>query len=397
MTKAPEHPTSPETRDQTNLSGSRAIDGVSENTASIPVVGPGAKGRRDRRDDLVDPSLTAPPARTSRRALIMNSIISAAALTSAVAVASPVENGMEMPNEDVNLLALGQKLDRLRSQYVVQRAKDAKKKALFEAEVEAATGIKRNDAPDRSQDKSGYWKKRSELATAASTSDPDFTEWEKLIDRLSVLVQPIFGCTAKTAAGLAVQANAASMACEELWDDECVGNEGSLEVERVFIEAVCRYAGIAPYALSDVSLQPTIASDDEALILLGHQLAEAWRALGDACSTLSVAEGKIFDWRHLNPEPHPDEAPQQQAYQQAIQAWRDREAEAERLSGYDKAKEGEDRANDEVSRFLDAIRNTPARNMYGLIAKARAAEQTQDSDLAWSVIDDLVGMKAAAA
>jgi hypothetical protein len=66
----------------------------------------------------------------------------------------------------------------------------------------------------------------------------------------------------------------------------------------------------------------------------------------------------------------------------------------EKQCGYDEAIEAQDVAHDEISHLNDVLSATPARSVRGLVAKARAAETTKDSDLAWSVIDDLVAMEA---
>jgi hypothetical protein len=79
-------------RDNTNLSASRALDGNSENAASIPTVDRPAIGRSDSGAEVVNPSALAPPARpssTSRRGFLMNTIVSAASLATATAVTVP--------------------------------------------------------------------------------------------------------------------------------------------------------------------------------------------------------------------------------------------------------------------------------------------------------------------
>ena len=53
-------------------------------------------------------------------------------------------------------------------------------------------------------------------------------------------------------------------------------------------------------------------------------------------------------------------------------------------------------ANKELNRLINALCETPARSIEGLIAKARAADslKASDDDLAWSIVDDLLAMKA---
>jgi hypothetical protein len=77
--------------DPTNLSGSRALDVISESTASIPAIDTPTIRRSDNGSEVINPSPIAPPARPSRRGFLMNSIVSGAALASAIATATAVE------------------------------------------------------------------------------------------------------------------------------------------------------------------------------------------------------------------------------------------------------------------------------------------------------------------
>lgn len=82
-----------------------------------------------------------------------------------------------------------------------------------------------------------------------SNGDERDAQFDRLTQRLADLVRPIIeNYTPTSLAGFAVQARAASVACSEYWDPGMRDHkhEGSLDVERVFIEAVCRYAGVAP-------------------------------------------------------------------------------------------------------------------------------------------------------
>ncbi len=74
--------------DQINLSPSRTSGGVSAETAAIPAVDPPADRRRDKAAENIKDSPTAPLAHVSRRGLIMNSIVSAAAVATATAIPS---------------------------------------------------------------------------------------------------------------------------------------------------------------------------------------------------------------------------------------------------------------------------------------------------------------------
>jgi len=86
---------------------------------------------------------------------------------------------------------------------------------------------------------------RKHRASNEPHPDPDLTQWQALNNRLVALVKPLFALTARTPAGLAIQTKAATMACQDLWDIKAETEAPPLDVERVFIEAVCRYSGIA--------------------------------------------------------------------------------------------------------------------------------------------------------
>jgi hypothetical protein len=90
MTNLPKRPTTgtADGAKQTILSGSRTLDGVSENATTIPAVAPHTKPCSDNADESANHPSTAPPAQTSRRGFIMNSIVSAAAVASATAIPS---------------------------------------------------------------------------------------------------------------------------------------------------------------------------------------------------------------------------------------------------------------------------------------------------------------------
>lgn len=85
MTSKPTHP-APERLSETILSGSRVLGGSSENVVAIPAVDPAANRRSDNKGEVADPSPIAPPARSSRRGFLMNSILSIASLASATAI-----------------------------------------------------------------------------------------------------------------------------------------------------------------------------------------------------------------------------------------------------------------------------------------------------------------------
>jgi hypothetical protein len=74
---------------QTNLSPSRALDGNSANAASIPAVDTAADRRSDSGNGTGNRDCIAPPAQTSRRGFLMNTMVSAASLATGTAVFVP--------------------------------------------------------------------------------------------------------------------------------------------------------------------------------------------------------------------------------------------------------------------------------------------------------------------
>jgi membrane peptidoglycan carboxypeptidase len=94
-------------------------------------------------------------------------------------------------------------------------------------------------------------KRDFEAALAQEKDDPD-DDVNAAMYQLGRLFKPIFASTASTKEGLAVQAAAAATACSELWDkdDGYDSDPTTWEVERVFIEAVCRHTGVAHPAVT---------------------------------------------------------------------------------------------------------------------------------------------------
>jgi hypothetical protein len=86
MTKSPAQPSASERANQTILSGSRTLDGISADLTTIPAVDPHTNRCSDSADESENHPRIAPSARTSRRGFIMNSFVSAAAIASATAI-----------------------------------------------------------------------------------------------------------------------------------------------------------------------------------------------------------------------------------------------------------------------------------------------------------------------
>jgi hypothetical protein len=101
-----------------------------------------------------------------------------------------------------------------------------------------------------------------------SDPNPDDKEVDEASGRIAALMPPIFSKTATTRDGLAVQAAAAAIACRELWDgvgDWSSSDNPSWQVERPFIEAVCRHTGVAHPVIDTkrVEVGATLADEPE--------------------------------------------------------------------------------------------------------------------------------------
>jgi hypothetical protein len=156
---------------------------------------------------------------------------------------------------DAELLRLGEQLDRVIADYHAQQLEDRAEREPFEAKVELVTGIARRNAPawnDESPAAVAYWDARGAVSkTTPNGDDSDADEespWTHIHDRLYPIVDDILSRRAQTIAGLAVQARAVVMAMADPWDGEGERHE------RVFIESVCAFVGIAPEQLL---LRPT--------------------------------------------------------------------------------------------------------------------------------------------
>ena len=104
-------------------------------------------------------------------------------------VASPVGDSAIGTDEDPELIKLGKQLDLVVHRWVAQREVDRK------------------------------------------TPEDTDKAWKSIFDHLDSLVQLILAREARTKAGLAVQALAASFACQELWEVGNVDNEAPLDVD----------------------------------------------------------------------------------------------------------------------------------------------------------------------
>jgi hypothetical protein len=184
----------------------------------------------------------------SRRTLVATAaVLPALAVPAGAALAS---------DEDPELLALGVEFEKAAVDWVRQRRSDQVNNDEWDARVEAATGIPRDQAPkivvpaflEDHPDKSAVAYSRvwhriaDELYRGPNGEDLSELAWNDIHDRMWPLAKRIMGHRPKTLAGLAVLARAASFAREDWFDDE---HEKS-GTGRSIIEAMCAFCGVTP-------------------------------------------------------------------------------------------------------------------------------------------------------
>jgi hypothetical protein len=142
--------------DDTNLSASRVLDGVSENAASIPAITPPAIRRSDSGVRVIDPAAIAPPAQTSRRGFLMNTMVSAASLATAAAVVTPSIASAAPVLGDVSFPELVERFVVIHERWARHEAKskawsDKIDRLFFEATGVSPDGLLRADCRDPGQ------------------------------------------------------------------------------------------------------------------------------------------------------------------------------------------------------------------------------------------------------
>jgi hypothetical protein len=170
------------------------------------------------------------------------SILAGAAAAPIAALAS---NASGSPADtDAKILTLGAELEAVGNDWLLRTRRSQERRAALEERVFAATGIARADALPRDED-GEYWRVHDEIADDLPSDDPDLQEWVEIHGRLYPLAKEILSCRPRTAAGLAVQAQAIALFYGELWDDETLEVlEPADRYTRAFIESVCAFAGI---------------------------------------------------------------------------------------------------------------------------------------------------------
>jgi hypothetical protein len=150
--------------------------------------------------------------------------------------------------------------------------------------------------------------------------------------------------------------------------------------------AILAGAASVPIAAAAATSPALAGADDAELVRLATEVKAAYDELGDAIDVQSVAETRLFQWRDANPEPAKESA-----------SWIEWLRRDKRESGCDEAYAAEGAASDKLSAAIDALCETPARTIGGLIAKARLVEIDQDAlghRIGPSIIGDLLAMAA---
>jgi hypothetical protein len=184
------------------------------------------------------------PTNLSRRAILAGAA-SVPALTALPAEAAD--------NPDAELLALGSQLEPIIREWVVKRASDGPERAAWQAACERAgfPQIAFGSVPDDEwrayQDKRGHIRPDDEEEKELDEHGASVV-WNSIHERLEPLVEDILAYEAQTVAGLAIQARAMSVWHADLWD---TGVYDEADDHRVFIEAVCSFAGVQPVPLTE--------------------------------------------------------------------------------------------------------------------------------------------------
>jgi hypothetical protein len=155
--------------------------------------------------------------------------------------------------------------------------------------------------------------------------------------------------------------------------------------------AVLAGAITMPIAAAVTPVPALAEADDAELLRLAAEVKGAYDRLGDAITAYSVVEEKWFRWQRSNPEPDEESA--------ARSNWLEREESLSRESGLDDADAVQGLASDNLHTAIDTLRNTRARSLRGLSAKARLCEIDPDAlghFLRPSIINDLLALADAA-
>jgi hypothetical protein len=160
-------------------------------------------------------------------------------------------------------------------------------------------------------------------------------------------------------------------------------------------------------------------ASERKLLALEAEIYQAWEHLGS--KILETAENAQHEWNEQNPRPtmrdptkaesrtlrlgfandervpsFGEEYERDEAdHKRALAEWEARHEAAKEDTGYNLAHELEEEANERLDEAIMAMCDAPATTLEGLRCKARAAakvdDRNLDSDLAWSIVEDLAG------
>jgi hypothetical protein len=234
--------------DQTILSDMREIDGASEDAVTIPAINPIADRRSDIGQEVANTSAIAPPARTSRRGFLMNTMVSAASLATATAIAIPslAAQAATSTEGDAGLIMLGKQFDVAVKDVIAAREKlDTLSDIVYEAAEANATW------PDNQNDWSRDDAKHYFAALTAAQRDvggPPFTEADAALNeaygRTDEMSKMIGTLPAHTVEGLVVKARVTALACAHLWGEPIKEIDWDKEHARRLVEATFQAAGV---------------------------------------------------------------------------------------------------------------------------------------------------------
>ena len=140
---------------------------------------------------------------------------------------------------------------------------------------------------------------------------------------------------------------------------------------------------------------PALANaDDDKLVTLAAAVERVWDDTLPAARNLQqIAEVKMWEWKQNNPHPLDGARP---AATSAIRAWEERRAKSKKAFGLDEVESAVSSARNELDGALDAMCETPARSLRGLVAKARALQKVYDGsrpdERFRSIVNDLLAM-----
>jgi hypothetical protein len=197
----------------TNLSPSRTPGGDPVIAPSIPAINPPAIRRSDSGGEVVDPPAIAPPAQTSRRGFLMNTMVSAASLATAAAVATP---SIAIAG-DVSFPRLAQRFVVIRERMATYEARRRAQTGEIDRRLLEATGMSL-DQWRRSDVRDPRWKEVNAVRSKiiSETGFDDDVESSEIYDELWRLAEAMLGETPRSIADLGWQAQALLIADSNL-------------------------------------------------------------------------------------------------------------------------------------------------------------------------------------